>query len=214
VIGTLVYLGQEALAGPPLLCHPIEIEGARSLPWGGGKSWQSMDTSYDKARLADDTVALLDGGLPVLARMETLRRATVYAMKDHKIAEALHARLRERAGRAKGESAALALFDLGYIEEVFKQTKHVSKWRESLTSFDGYSSVVRAIAMRGGDAEMEFAAALISIHPHRSALEEHLRKAVKGAVPGSLLARNIISHFNDRGKTIAELQSALRAKKD
>ncbi|HWP45291.1 MAG TPA: hypothetical protein VNO14_18760 [Blastocatellia bacterium] len=214
VAGTLVFFIQEAAAGPPLLCHPLEIGGAKSLPWGSGKGWQSIDTRYDTARLADDTVALLDAGAPIIVRMETLRRATVYAMRDHAVAASLHSRLAARAREAGSSEAALALFDLGYLEETYKQASPVSGLNGSLTGHEGYSSVVRAIKMRGGDAEMEFAAALIAVHPRRSSQEEHLRRALDGAVPGSLLARNIVSHFNYRGRSIEDIRSSLRAAKN
>lgn len=37
-------LGSVAVhAGPPLIWHPFEIGKAKSLPWGGGSSWNSPD---------------------------------------------------------------------------------------------------------------------------------------------------------------------------
>ena len=30
---TVALLTLPALAGPPLICHPVEIHGAKSLPW-------------------------------------------------------------------------------------------------------------------------------------------------------------------------------------
>src|SRR5437016_13841106 len=69
-------------AGPPLICHTIEIGQARSLPWvshnwdlGGGET-------YNTKNLAHDTLQILGPDTPVLVRMETLRRATLYARKD------------------------------------------------------------------------------------------------------------------------------------
>src|SRR5262245_19200448 len=68
-------------AGPVLLCFPFDIGTARSLPIGGG-DWHAIDTRYDIARLTDDTLALLTPDTPIVVRMETLRRATLYAAKN------------------------------------------------------------------------------------------------------------------------------------
>jgi hypothetical protein len=55
--------------------------------------------------------------------------------------------------------------------------------------------------LRGSDPEMEFAAAVISLYPSRSAHREHLQRAYRGAAEGSLLARNLASHFPNSSKT-------------
>lgn len=34
---------QPLLAGPPLICHPIEIGTARSLPWSAAKGWNGVE---------------------------------------------------------------------------------------------------------------------------------------------------------------------------
>jgi hypothetical protein len=215
-LSLLLTINQVALAGPPLLCWPYQIGEAKSLPWGGG-SWHAARADYDIKRLADDTLALLGPDTPVLVRMETLRRATIYAQKDHRVAAELHARL---AARAQGKSAALALFDLGYLKEAYKQSVHmkemgrVSRMGVVASDMDGYSLVVRAISLRGHDPEMEFAAALISLSPRKDSHNDHLRRAIAGASEGSLLARNLVSHFSDRGKSFAELRANLGAGKN
>ncbi len=93
---------QPALAGPPLICHPIEIGNAKSLAWSG-PNWRDVKKDYDLNNLVADTLALLQPETPVLERMETLRRATVYAVwakrdnevgftvKSNAVAEQLHA---------------------------------------------------------------------------------------------------------------------------
>ena len=77
----LVLTPSLALAGPPLLCFPMVTSAAPSLPWGTGSS-NSLDPDYKVSGLAEDTVALLGPSVPTLARMETLRRAALYAAKD------------------------------------------------------------------------------------------------------------------------------------
>src|SRR5688572_26993758 len=71
-----------AFAGPPLLCHPFDIGTAQSLPWDGASSWFDKNQNYDLGKLADDTVRLLTPTTPVIVRMETLRRAAIYAADD------------------------------------------------------------------------------------------------------------------------------------
>ena len=201
-------LNQTALAGPPLICHPFDIGGAKSLPWSGG-AWTAIKKDYNINRLADDTLALLASDMPVIVRMETLRRAAVYAMKDRGVAVELRSRLATRTHKTNGKSSALALFDLGYLEETYKQMTHNSGNMSFAKNLDGYSSVVKAIELRGGDAEMEFAAALIAVYPLRGSHDEHFRKAAIGATEGSLLARNLVTHFGNRGRSIAEIRARL-----
>lgn len=202
-------------AGPPLVCWPFDIGNAKSLPWGG-TGWRATNPDYDIHRVVDDTLALLSADTPVLVRMETLRRATTYAMKDPQIGDQLFSRLSARVQdvHLKGNSEALALFDAGYLAESLKQAHSFSSDQKSVRTIDGYSSVLKAIALRGNDPEMEFAAALISIEPRRSDHAEHLQKAVAGASENSLLARNLVGHFVGQGKTFAELRTnVLTAKK-
>src|SRR2546430_16973747 len=71
-----------ALAGPPLICHAFEIGQAHSLPLASN-SWNlSGSENYNTKNLANDTLEILQPDTPVLVRMETLRRATLYARRD------------------------------------------------------------------------------------------------------------------------------------
>ena len=216
VLLCVIAFSGTAQAGPPLLCRPFEIGGAPSLPWNG-PAWRDVRPDYDINRLVDDTMALLTPRTPVLARMETLRRATVYAAwslvdsktgysaRDPKIARELISRLERRAAEAKGkggDTEALALFDVGYLAESYKQASVNA-------GIDGLASVVKAIGLGGNSAEMEFAAAVITIESRNASQRDHLRKAVAGAADGSLLARNLVLHFSELGKSISELRTHL-----
>ena len=53
---------------------------------------------------------------------------------------------------------------------------------------DGYSFVQKAIRLARSNAEMEFAASLMKGGPTS---EEHRRRAIAGAMAGSLLAKNL-----------------------
>src|SRR5258708_38462267 len=122
LITALLCLATFAHAGPPLICHSIEIGQAKSLPWIS-HSWNlSGGESYDTKNLVRDTLEILAPDTPVLVRMETLRRATLYARKDPVAAKELRARLQARAATAEssGHPDALAWFDIGYLAETYK----------------------------------------------------------------------------------------------
>jgi hypothetical protein len=196
-----------AFAGPPLICHRLDIGTARSLPWSGTAWDLSGNENYDTRNLVRDTLALLDGDMPAIVRMETLRRATLYARKDPQAAKELLTRLYQRASSAEssGHQNALAWFDVGYLAETYKQWFY--KEPNPAAGIDGYSLVTKAIALRGQpDVEMEFAAALITLHgPEREHLA-HAQKAIAGANGDSLLAQNLSSRFLGNGKiTVSEL---------
>ena len=91
VVSTLGYIS--FLAGPPLLCHPFDIGSAASLPWNGTSSWFDGKPDYRLSGLVSDTEALLVPSTPVVVRMETLRRAAIYASRDPQVASALLERL-------------------------------------------------------------------------------------------------------------------------
>ena len=204
----IATLNQQAKAGPPLICHPLDIGNAKSLPWSGS-AWRAIKTDYNIARLVADTLTLLDSDMPVIVRMETLRRASVYASQNRTVAVELRSRLAARTNNRTGKAGALAHFDLGYIEETYKQLIAISGNMSFAKNLNGYSSVVKAIALRGGDVDMEFAAALITERPRLGSHDEHFRKAVEGASEGSLLARNLVTHFANRGRSMAEIKARL-----
>jgi hypothetical protein len=184
-----------ALAGPPLICFPFDIGGAQSLPWVGNAWNLSGNESYDTKALARDTLAILDSNPPVIVRMETLRRATLYARKDPRAAKELLTKLQLRRSRAEaaGHADALALFDLGYLTEAYNQW--MGKDENPAAGIDGYPMVGQALALRPADAEMEFAAALITTRAPAKDHLQHVQKAVAGGKTDPLLARNLASHF-------------------
>src|SRR5258705_10498867 len=78
IAGALLVIAAPALAGPPLICHAIDIGTEQSLPWTSTGWNLSGQEQYDVSRLVPDTLALLTPSAPVLLRMGTLRRATLY----------------------------------------------------------------------------------------------------------------------------------------
>lgn len=191
-----------AQAGPPLICHPIEIGQAKSLPWVDFN--HRGNTDYDLKNLSRDALAILDSHAPVLVRMETLRRATIYARQDPQAAKELITRLQARAANsdAAGRPDALAWFDVGYLAEAYKQWMSNGEPNPA-AGLDGYSWVTKAIRLRGSDPEMEFAAALITLPGPEAAHRDHVQKAMAGSKYDPLLAQNLSSNF--RHETISEL---------
>jgi hypothetical protein len=207
VIGmTAILLGftTSVKAGPPLICHAIDIGQAKTLPqvdWN-----RTGNAGYDLKNLTRDTLAILDSSTPVLVRMETLRRATLYARQDPQVAKELLTRLQARAvdSDAAGHPEAMAWFDFGYLVETYGQWMGRSQPNPA-RGVDGYGWVKKAISLRGSDPEMEFAAALITLRGPESAHREHVQKALAGAKSDPLLARNLASTFN--GQTMSAMLS-------
>src|SRR5258708_10165105 len=123
LVAAVLCFASVAQAGPPLICHTIEIRQAKPLPWVSHNWNLSGGENYDTKSLVRDTLEILSPSTPVLVRMETLRRATLYARKDPLAAKELLARLYARATSAdsSGHPDALAWFDVGYLAETYKQ---------------------------------------------------------------------------------------------
>jgi len=198
----LLALTTSAYAGPPLICHSIEIGQAKSLPLVDWK--EKTSGNYIIKNLSPDTLAILDSSTSVLVHMETLRRATIYARQDPQAAKELLVRLQSRAENsdAAGHPEALAWFDIGYLVEAYKQW--IGKDQPNpAAGLDGYGLVKKAIGLRGQDPEMEFAAALITLKGPESDHQVHVHNAMAGANNDPLLARNLAADFH--GQTTSEL---------
>jgi hypothetical protein len=219
ILTASLFLATSAQAGPPLICHTIDIGQAKSLPWTTHGSNFSGSEDYDLKKLVPDTLAILDSGAPVLVRMETLRRATLYVRRDPQVARELMTKLFARATAAEngGHPDALASFDAGYLAECYKQWigKNLPHLTDNLpmdpnpaANLDGYGLVKQAISLRGQDPEMELAAALITLEGPQTDHQQHVLKAMAGAKDDPLLAQNLRSRYmGDAGMSVAELFS-------
>lgn len=217
ILKAILLFADSAMAGPPLICHAFEIGQGKSLPLGGSGWNLSGSENYDTKNLAADTLEILKPDTPVLVRMETLRRATLYARKDPLAAKALLAKLHARATSAEsaGHPDALAWFDAGYLVETYKQwigrdlphmTDGMRLDANPADGVDGYAMVKKAIALRGEDAQMEFAAALITLSGPREEHAQHAQTAIAGAKSDALLAQNLATHFlGPKDPTVSEM---------
>jgi len=189
-LAVAVPLAPAAHAGPPLVCHAVETGGAPSLPWNTAVNDRAP--GYETKNLVRDASALLASGVPVLARMETLRRAALYASHDASAGKALQETLIARA--TQHPSDALAVFDAAYFSEAWNQADmrgnahpdHAKPLGDS-----AYAWVKRALALSGGNPEIEYAAALMSAYPRRPEHETHVARASAAAKGDVALAKNL-----------------------
>jgi hypothetical protein len=181
-----------AWAGPPLICHPFDAGSATLLPWGSAPGWKAPLASYDVRKLTDDTLRLLTPSTPVIARMEIMRRATIYAGQDRKVAAELLKAVVDRAKSVPaGSSDPMPQFDAGYLIETYRQAEGTAGWNMldvAPAGTEGYGLVLKALRLSNQNAEMEFAASLMQ---RGTVAAEHRQRARSGAAKGSLLERNL-----------------------
>jgi hypothetical protein len=200
----LLIVASAAEAGPPLICHPFETGPARLLPWAKAPGWNTPDPTYDVRNVTADILRLLSPDAPVLSRMENLRRATIYASQSRDEAFELLTALLGRAlsAQASGSRDPMPLFDAAYAIEAFRQSAGIQRWKShqpreewlsrELGELTGEPVIERALALAGGNAEMEFAASLMK---RGAAADAHRRRAQAAALADSLLAKNL-QRFN------------------
>src|SRR3954468_3206252 len=129
-LGLSILFAGAAEAGPPLICHAFDAGKAPLLPWSSGENWNTPDRAYDVQRLTDDTMRLLTSDMPILARMENMRRATIYAAQDRRVATELLLAVTARAlnESATGSGSPVTWFDAGYLIESYKQAAAIHQW--------------------------------------------------------------------------------------
>lgn len=202
--------------GPPLVCHEIAIGGARSLPWESGVKRKN---GYDRAHLVADVAELLKTEENLLVRMETLRRAAMYAYQDRALVWELVGwrSLLVLEQKAIGSKESTAWFDLGVLVACFDQLAVDLDRRSGVAEgIGGYGFLRKALEVARAEGcdtgPFEFAAALVT-HPgggrdaadarRRVALYQvHLERAKAQCTGQPLLAQNVSSlreRFDDGG---------------
>jgi hypothetical protein len=195
----LVLTARPAFAGPPILHHPLDIGSARSLPWNASAYWYVGEPTYDVRCLVDDTLELLTPSMPVIVRMETLRRAGVYASRDGDVAGQLLSALHARVTRDQRDP--LAAFDVAYLSAVFRQMARLEyepQFRDaarrvhSLPGIGNADALLdRARSLRPGDPAFTFAAAIVAAGSNTATAQRLLAEARTGASQNPLLAANL-----------------------
>jgi hypothetical protein len=156
---------------------------------------------YDVYGVVADTEALLTPSTPTLVRMETLRRATVYASRNRQVAEQLMAFVTGRIASVPrpGYPDALALFDAGCVIEVMRELEQFAPGSKLFWARDRaivgitqpYSPralLEQSAALRPNDGAIQLALALVL--PANEA-EPYLRRARARAGRDDLLANNL-----------------------
>jgi len=204
-----------AFAGPPLLCFPFDVGSAKTLPMGA-RGWESVDPSYDASHLVADTLAILTPQTPVIVRMETLRRATVYAAKNPAIATALLDTLQARAAHAD-PNVGYAVFDFGYLAETYKQagwmpgdSNPAAEAKRALAranDIDGYMLVQKAQTLTS-DKAMAFALVAMRIDKTKGPgeaerLRAHIADARNAAKTDASVRANLANHW---AETISQFE--------
>jgi hypothetical protein len=148
---TMLALAVPVLAGPPFVCHPFDIGAAKSLPWGAPNNFLAMRDDYDVRNLVADTDALLKPSTPAIVRMETLRRAVMYAARDRALADQLFALVMNRAKAAKESRTpdAMAFFDAGFVAESLTEIADAAPYMKAFSGLDRVlAGVTRGVSGR------------------------------------------------------------------
>lgn len=151
---TLFYMAlvaAPAWAGPPLICHANDIGSQRSLPWLATGGWNGADPAYDVSHLRDDTLNLLTPSAPVEVRMETIRRAVIYASRRNDLSDQLAVALLGRVANTQtlGTPDPSAWFDAGYYVETLNEAARVFPNLHAVAGIDGMSWMRTAIRLGG-----------------------------------------------------------------
>ncbi len=208
--------------GPPAACQPFAIGDAASLPWNEGAF--GIDSGFSTSKLVPMTRKLLDGQSDALVRMETLRRAVIYAVgvgdygkKARPSAEArkLHTQalilmLQERALAVHlGEQAATTaqamspMFDLGYALAAIRQLDGVSKVPTGFAS--GEQELTKSVAWSGASAAMHLGAGLgLWLSRDQELRDQHFLQAATMAPKQS---NGFQQNLNDCAKRFFNLKS-------
>ena len=191
-------LAAPALAGPPLLCQPFDIGTAQSLPWDGTRGWSHSRSDYALANLVNDTQRVLQPETPVVVRMETLRRAAIYASQDPAVATSL---LEALGSPARTSRDPLAPLDVAYAIEALNQITFFGPGSEFSDRAAGIKQVIAgrntaafvnaAVTARPSDPAVAFAAAMILMGKDKAAYRAHAARARAGASHDALVGRNL-----------------------
>ncbi len=173
-----------ASAGPPTICVPLETRSYRVLP---------EDAPVSK--IVASTLRTLDADLPVIARMETLRRAALRLQGNTSEARQIMIELMARTldREAAGRHEAVAWFDAGYFARCCEEAGVFG--RESAlgakNGIAGYAWIERALRLDDERrASMHLAAALMTATTLDDRCPTHLRLAASAESDEPLVAAN------------------------
>ncbi|MBL8763779.1 MAG: hypothetical protein JNM07_05880 [Phycisphaerae bacterium] len=220
--GMVLVVAAGVFGGPPLLCHPLDIGDAKSIPRDDGSARLSneavMDGANNVLRTSEDLVV----------HIETIRRAAMHLGDARGSITEFYADTCARALDAETgpdrKVAARAWFDAAYLTAVRVEMgwdRHEK--RDDRTGLPaGYAWLRRAIDMsEGAVPEMHLAAAMMLIDrradpkgENAKLFGDHARKMLEGTKPGSLLAKNAEGWFKHFGLNPNDFRGARAAVSD
>ena len=198
-----MLIGTPASAGVLLVCHSYDIGDARSLPWKDSLNWSAERPDYDLQHLVTDTEALLTPTTAIVVRLETLRRAAIYASHDRDLATRLLDRLSARvdSSRRAGRADTLALVDAAYLSATFRQLALLgpdADFRQRAANVlplgqrdDALRLIEEAVLQRPADPAVGFAAALIAWGWNQPKFYQYAHDTRVSAARDPLVARNV-----------------------
>ncbi len=214
LVGVAVLLGgmSQVWAGPPAVCHPIQIGDSQSLPFG--KDAFAKISKFPLHQVAPSTLKILAGSDDTLLHMETIRRAVIYLQQDRKMGQDFLAMLQKHAAGAgkeiSREKRGLLWFDLGYAQGAFRQ---YSRKRYSVAGDTVVANLEKAVSLRPQDGALYLGAALASWGIQRGIQYRFLDRALQlSDDPCTLLRENLLSigkHFMG-AETHEQLQAKVR----
>jgi hypothetical protein len=181
--------------GPPLICHPIDIGNAESLP---------KKDKYPANQVVTDTLRILKSERDTLVRMETIRRSVMYLDHDPGAASRLLISVMGVAldQAAAGKNDAEAWYTAGFLAATLDQMGTDVGFQAGVKDgIVGYAYVERALA-NAEDPGMSYGAAMMT-HPAmvgdtwKPTFERHVSGALKEE--DSLAHRNMTKHLSSWG---------------
>jgi len=184
-----------AQAGPPLICHPLEVEeGAELLPWTSTQGFRGTATGLTAEEVVARTLELLDGELPLFARIETMRLASLSLESELRPAQTLLDALVARTRKRPGD--LLVWFDAGVLAATFDQGGWYfqrSGGKPSLRGTEPWAWLASALELSDGDPRILLVQALSEVgrgDGRAQLLFARVRAAVAEGRGGETLASN------------------------
>jgi hypothetical protein len=213
--------GMGLLMGPPMICNPVECGEVANLP-------TDKPGKGEAAKALANLPGFLSQEKSILAHMEALRRAAIVMQGDEDSTARLVATLACRTlnADAAGDKSAGAWFDIAFFIGCLNQLRSADTVGgvAEVNGVRGYGYMKKALELAPSNGEMQFGAALM-VHPVMRSrdhfnpsnpglgddmYDQHLRLAVAGAKPGSLLEKNLKAHFQRWGGSFDAVKTAAK----
>jgi len=198
----LLSLATLALAGPPLVCHPLTLAMRGRWPWNAPPGNLSGNENYDTRNLVRDTLAILDSGAPVVVRMRRCGGHSLYAKRSAGGERAVHQTSRAHGRRRRIRPGVFRRgISGGNLQPMDARRKGGSN-PAAASMVTAWSAKRCPCAERRGD---EFAAALMTLQGPEKEHFLHAQRAMAGAKEEHCWHETWPGHFlGNEKQTVAE----------